>query len=350
MPLLRPSRDEIIARIRADVQASLGTGPILERSILGVLTKALAGSVHLLHGSIEWASRQPFADTAELEFLERQGGLFGITRKAATFARGSITISGLDGSGVAGGRKLRRSDGFEYQTDARATIAGGTAQVSITATVAGEAGNAPASTPLVFVQSTAGVQSTALVSSAGLVGGLAGETDEELRDRVLQRLREPPTGGSASDYRRWALEVPGVTRAWVQPQAMGPGTVGVTFTTDTASTGAIPTPTKLVEVQAYLDARRPVTAQVVAYAPIARVVPISLRLTPNTAAVRAAVSSALVDLFRREAEPGAPLLVSHVREAVSGAAGETDSVLTYPTADVVPLVGELPVLGLVEFL
>jgi uncharacterized phage protein gp47/JayE len=60
-----------------------------------------------------------------------------------------------------------------------------------------------------------------------LTGGTDQETDDELRLRVLTRIRQPPMGGDADDYVAWALAVPGVTRAWCSPLEMGIGTVTV---------------------------------------------------------------------------------------------------------------------------
>lgn len=349
MPLTRPTLDQIHARIRSDVVAGLGGGPLLDRSVLAVLAKANAGAVHGLYGAIEFASRQPFADTAEFEFLERIGAIVGVTRKAATFARGVVRVVGVDGTQVPAARRLVRADGAEFVTEARGQVSTGFANLAVRAVQAGEIGNTPEASTLSFASPISGLNQAATVIAGGLVGGLEVETDSDLRARVLQRLREPPAGGSAADYRRWTLEVAGVTRAWVFPQASGPGTVGVTFTTDAASTGPIPIGTKLAEVQGYLDARRPVTAWVVVYPPVARLVPVTVRVTPDTIPVRDAVRLALADLFRREAAPGSTLFLSHLRAAVSSAAGETDNVVTYPLADVVPEPGELPVLGEVLF-
>ncbi|RYE88861.1 MAG: baseplate J protein, partial [Oxalobacteraceae bacterium] len=53
----------------------------------------------------------------------------------------------------------------------------------------------------------------------------------------------------------------------------------------------------------------------------------------------------LRDLLVREAAPGKTLLLSHIREAVSTAAGETDHVLVSPAANVVPPTGHMPTFG-----
>jgi len=95
-------------------------------------------------------------------------------------------------------------------------------------------------------------------------GGTDEETDDELRLRVLDRIRQPPMGGDANDYVQWALAVPGVTRAWCSPLEMGMGTVTVRFmmddlraTTDPTTNG-FPLPQDIAAVEAYLNTVRPV--------------------------------------------------------------------------------------------
>ncbi|WP_431477840.1 baseplate J/gp47 family protein [Massilia eburnea] len=57
-------------------------------------------------------------------------------------------------------------------------------------------------------------------------------------------------------------------------------------------------------VQAYIDARRPVTAELYVVAPVAAPVPFQIQLTPGSASVKAAVEAELRDLILRESAPG----------------------------------------------
>jgi uncharacterized phage protein gp47/JayE len=142
----------------------------------------------------------------------------------------------------------------------------------------------------------------------------------------------------------WALAVPGVTRAWVYPLEMGGGTVSVRFVRDNDAS-IIPDAAEVQAVKDYIDARRPVTADLYVVAPTPVTLNFSIHLTPNSAAVKAAVEAELRDLLLREAAPGVTLLISHIREAVSTAAGETDNVVVSPTADQVYTTGQMPVFG-----
>src|SRR5690606_31261962 len=125
-----------------------------------------------------------------------------------------------------------RSDGFEYEVEADAEVVDGVATATVLALTAGIDGNTDAGTSVTLVQPVDDVSSAGEVGEAGIAGGVDAETDDDLRARLMQRIQEPPRGGAVNDYERWALEVSGVTRAWVYPGHLGIGTVGVTFVMD----------------------------------------------------------------------------------------------------------------------
>lgn len=350
MPYVRPSLGQLVSRAETDLSARLldGDAP-LRRSVVGVLARVAAGQAHMLYGYLDWLAGQPFVDTAEAEYLERHARIWDVTRKAAVAAAGTVSLPGANGAVIPAGTELRRADDALYTSTADATVTGGAAAVPVAAQAAGAVGNADAGITLTLTSPVSGVQASGTVAAGGIVGGLDAEDDDSLRARVLRRIQEPPQGGTAADYITWALEVPGVTRAWVYPLHMGGGTVGVAIVNDDADDGPIPGTELVADVQAYLDTMRPVTAEVFAFAPTPLVVNIDLRVTPNTEAVRAAATAELRDLFARESEPGAVLLLSHITEAVSLAPGEVDHVVLAPAADVVPAAYEMPVLGAITF-
>lgn len=350
MPFNRPSLPAIIERIVSDIESRLpGADARLRRSNLAVLARAEAGVAHGLYGYIDFFARQVIIDTADAEYLERWASVWGIGRTSASPATGNVTMTGNSGTVIPAGMTLQRSDGAQFTTTAAVTIAAGTATVPVIASDAGLPGNTLAGTRLTLAAQTFGVSATATVTVDGLVGGTDIEGDDSLRDRLLFRIRNPPQGGAALDYDAWAREVAGVTRVWVKPQWLGAGTVGVFFVRD-GDPDNIPDAGEVAIVQAYLDSKRPITAQVSALAPIPLEVDITIQVSPDTAEVRAAVTAELQDLFRREAEPSGTILVSHLREAVSLSLGEIDHVITVPGGDVVAGPGEMPVLGTITWL
>jgi len=349
MPFARPSLTDLIARAAADIEAALpGADARLRRSNLAVIGRMHAGAVHGVYGYLDWLAQQLMVDTAETIFLDRYAGIWGVLRVPASFAAGLVDVTGTTGVVVPAGTQLQRSDGAGYTTTADATLVAGAAEVPVVAVEAGAAGNADAATRMAFVAPVPGVATAALVKAGGLTQGADREDDEALRGRVLARIQQPPMGGARSDYEAWALQVPGVTRAWVYPLENGPGTVVVRFVRD-GDAGLIPDAAEVTAVQEYIDDLRPVCAQVTVEAPTQAALNLTIQLTPNTSAVRAAVTAELADVLQREAMPGGTILLSHLREAISVAAGEVNNVLTSPTADIDHDPGEMPVLGTITW-
>lgn len=350
MPFARPTLSELINRTLADTTSRLSADELLRRADAEVLARVLAGAAHGLYGYIDWLSRQILPDTSESEWLERHASLWlSEGRKPAAAATGAVSFTGVSGSVVPSGTVLRTAAGVQVATVADVTLSGGAGSAAAEAVEAGAAGNLIAGTPLSLVSPIAGVQSTALVAAGGITGGADIEDDEALRARVIDRIQQPPQGGCAYDYVAWALQVEGVTRAWVYPQELGLGTVTVRFVRDDDAS-LIPDAGEVATVQAHIDALRPVTAQVTVVAPVA--VPLDITITglvPDTAAVRAAIQAEVTDLLRREAVPGGTILISRLREAISIAAGESDHVLTSPTANITHATGELAVLGTITW-
>ncbi|NDV20888.1 baseplate J protein [Pseudodesulfovibrio sp. JC047] len=348
MPFDRPSLKDLINRSVADIESRLdGADASLRRMLLNILAKMQAGSVHGLYGYLDWIALQGMPDTAETEQLERWASIWGKNRKSASKASGTAIFTGTSGSVIPANTYLKRNDGFEYETMAEAVITDGSAIVSIEAVQAGVESNTSVGAVLRLPSPVAGIQSTAIASE--LAGGTDVESDDDLRGRLLARIRQAPHGGATFDYVQWALDVPGVTRAWAYPRELGDGTVTVRIMTDGLTIDGIPAAESVAAVQSYIDNVRPVTAEVIAVAPVAVPMNPQINLTPNTAPVRAAVTAELSDLLRREAIPGATILVSHLREAISIAMGETDHALQTPANNITHSTGQIAVLGTITW-
>jgi uncharacterized phage protein gp47/JayE len=340
---------ELINRVITDISSRV-TGvdsAVLRRSLLGIIGQSEAGAVHLLYGYLDWIAKQTIIDTAEKEYLERWAAIWKITRKTAGFASGQAAYIGAAGSTISDGTIVQRQDGVQYKVVGDAVFGSSPLSMPVLALEAGEAGNFDTGLPIFLLSPIAGVQSTGTTATK-LEGGVDTESDERLLARLLARIQQPPHGGADFDYQMWGLEVAGVTRVWVYPRQMGAGTVTVLFVCDDLP-DIIPTPAKVAEVQAYIDERRPVTAEVYVAAPIPDPLNMTIKLSPNTAAVRAAVTVELADLIVRDSKPGTPTLISRLRESVSLAAGEADNAIVTPTADVSHATGHMATLGTLTF-
>ena len=346
----RPTLTELENQVRTDINARLpGSESRLRRSVLNVLSSVLAGAAHLLYGFISFIAKNVIIDTAQTEWLDRWASIWGIQRKAASFASGTVLASGSNGLVIPTGTQFQRADGAAFESDADATISGGTASVSLSAIVAGHAGNTDTGTKINLVAQIPGIQTETTVEAPGLSGGVDQETDSELRNRLLLRIQETPHGGIETDYEQWALEVSGVTRAWVYPNELGMGTVSVRFVMDNKSGTILPDSGEVATVQAHLDLKRPVTATVTSVAPTLQALDLTIHIEPDTAAIRAAVQAELQDLLLRDGKPGATIYLSRIREAISLATGEFQHALTSPSANVTHTAGQMPSLGTIAW-
>jgi uncharacterized phage protein gp47/JayE len=350
LPLARLTLAELQANNEAALAAQFGqTTPLLPRTVLKILAFVWAAAEHILYGFIDFQAKQGIIDTAETAALDRWAAIWGITRKAAAFAAGDVIFTGVDTTDVPAGTIVVRVDGAEFETDALVTIAGGSATATVTALLAGVVPNTEEATILSLSAPIAGIDSSVTVDTGGIAGGTDLESDDDLRGRLLQRIQDPPQGGSETDYEQWALSVSGVTRAWVFPEIQGAGTVGVSFVLDNDPVSIIPNPAKVQEVEDFIDPLRPVTDTVIVFAPTPVDLDIDVDIFPNTAAVRAAITAELEDMVLRDAEPGGIIFVSRINEAISVAEGEENHSLISPTSDVGHAATELAVLGTVTF-
>jgi len=356
---VRPTLTQLIAQAKSDIETHLaGTDAQLRRSVEAVLARVVAGAAHGLHGHMVWLSKQLIPDTAQAEWITRWASIWlpQPVPIPATKAKGNITVVGTPAAVCPAGTLWQTADSVQYSQDVDATIPGGGSIVTaVTAVVAGADGCQSAGSVLSLVSPVVGIVSDATIAAGGLTGGFDQETPAALLARLLLRLQSPPKGGGPGDYESWALEIAGVTRAWQFPCVDGPGEVAVRFVCD-GLTPIIPVPAMVATVQAYIDTKAPVTADVTVYAPTGVAFNCTIDLTPaggggtDTAAIRAAVLLELADLLLRKSEPGCTIYLSEINEAISVATGETDHLLTVPAANLVYAADQMPITGTVTWL
>jgi uncharacterized phage protein gp47/JayE len=345
MPFETPSLPVLVGRVQTDL-----AGDALRRSDAQVLARAHAGVAYGLYGYLNWMADQILPDSADEQTLERMAALrLSEPRKSAQPATGPASFIAAAGGVLDVDTLLQASDGRTYKVTVAVTTVAGLNTTTVEAVDAGALGNADAGLQLTLVQPVAGVASTFTVLAPGLAGGIAQEGVEALRARVVRSYRVIAQGGSASDYETWALEVPGITRAWCRRNYLGPGTVGL-FVMRDGDGVAVPNPAQLAEVKDHIEPLRPVTAELYVLPPVPVPVPYSIRAVPDTSQVRAAIEEELRDLHQREAGLGDTLLITHIRAVISGSANETDHQLTTPVANVVAATNQLLTFGGITWL
>lgn len=223
----------------------------------------------------------------------------GLERKAATFAHGSLTVTGT--GTVEQGTLFESGGGVQYYATETVAIEGeGT--VPVTCTVDGTAGNLPAHSVTQMPVAVQGIASCDNPEPIG--GGYAEESDSEYYARYLVVLRTPATSGNIYHYVQWALEVAGVGHVKVFPRVQGVNTVDVVIA-DNAGQPASPALVK--SVQDYIDpdsegagrGQAPIGAQCFVTAATGKAITVSCTVSKSDTAdeesVTAAIKSAVAD-------------------------------------------------------
>lgn len=344
----RPSLTDLMARVDQDLLSRLpGSQAALAVRVTQALATSQAGVTHGLYGYLQWLERQLFPETCDDDLVHLHSA--GVPRRQAAKASGSVVFSGTNGAVIVTGTTVQ-VDGLEYVTTAEATISAGTATASVEAVQAGAAADQSSGAELSLVSPLPGVNSAALVGVNGLQGGADLEVPSTWRDRILRRRARVPRGGAMGDWESWALEVPGVTRAWESPRGMGAGSVVIRIMADDAADGPLPSQQLLDSVFDYITQVKNVGAHLYVIAPTPVDFAPQLAVVPDTQEVRASVAASLQDLIERENEPGGTLLITRVRHAISSAAGIEDYDLQWPMDNVIYGAGELPIWGTIQWL
>jgi uncharacterized phage protein gp47/JayE len=345
-----PDYSALRAALLRDIANQLPDAAIGSDSDFAIRANAVAAALEGLYQHQQWIVRQMLPDTADSDYLERWASLYGLTRKPAVSASGSITFTASSNALIPAGTEAKTPDGIACVTTTFGNIlAGGSLTLAATAVTPGASGNLAAATALQLSSAPAGVNSACVVATA-LTGGMDAELDDALLSRLLARLRNPPHGGNASDYLAWALAVPGVTEAYVFPLRRGLGTVDVVIE---GANGSLPSVQLVADAQAAINAVKPVTADclVLAPTPVQVAVTATLALSGTTlATATAAITAALTDYFRA-LKPGDTAVKTRIAALIADTSGVVDFNLTAPAANVATVVdannAQLAALGVV---
>lgn len=159
----------------------------------------------------------------------------GITRKPASYAVGELTITGDSGTEIPIGTEFSTisvddEENIVFCTTQSATISDTSVTVPIRAVVAGTVGNVEAGTITLKQNSISGIQSA--INEDATTGGVEEESTESLQSRIVEydKTQGQSFVGNVSDYKRWALSVPGTGNARVIPAKDDSGLVTIILT------------------------------------------------------------------------------------------------------------------------
>jgi len=323
-PTTKQISDNIIAQLEASLNQSI---PLLPKSFLRVLSRAMAGVFVLLYKYGGFMFLQMFVATASgdetlvngvsVNPLTFWGRLIGIgDPTAATSAELiiDITVTNQTGTLPSLTQLINADNGVTYLTIGAVLLDAPTVQATIRASSdqsggngAGAIGNLLDGATVSFANPLANVGRNAAVASTTITGA-NGESIAAYRQRVIDRFQKVPQGGAYADYELWSVEVAGILNAYPYTSAC-PGQVDVFIEATTASSGnpeGIPTTAQLQAVLdsiefdlAGLPSRRPANALANTF-PITRTafdVRVTGLVVSDPAQVQADITAGLIEFF-----------------------------------------------------
>ena len=219
-----------------------------------------------LETEIAEAYSNSFGHTAAMEYLELRAAESGVYRKEGKKAVGELAIIGT--GTVYAGAIFATAVGTRFVATETVEI-DGTGTVEIEAEKAGASGNVAAGTINRIPLSIAGIRSC--TNPEPTIDGYDEEDDETLRERYLEKVRNPGVSGNPREYVEWACSVVGVGTVRCQRCWNGAGTVKVVVADSNLDEANV---LLLQRVYDYIQQERPVGAEVSVVS--ARIVPINI--------------------------------------------------------------------------
>ena len=268
--------DEILADLLLSAEANLQQiTNFNDGSVIYGLLATVASGLTELYKQIGEGVGLAFAKTSSGIFLDAKAEEFNLTRKPALKTQGTVYF----GRDVANGAKViaagtiastvtdNSGNIFRYLTDVEETLPAGETEIAVAATAesVGKAYNVGAGSIDTIVTPVPGIDWIENRADWITAVGTDRETDAELAARIGNRWTAITYGATRLTYESWASEVNGVGEVVADDtQPRGAGTVDVIF----LAVGGLPPPPSLIaEVQALLDARKPLTSDVLAKEP-----------------------------------------------------------------------------------
>lgn len=156
-----------------------------------------------------------------------------IERRKASYAKAVLKIMGVKDTVIPKGFEFStvssaEEEGVIFASDEEYTIPeNGEIYINVTCMTSGTIGNVAAETIILMLKPIEGIKS--VVNESPAYDGFDEETEDSLRQRIIEYDLTQGVSfiGSASDYRRWALEVEGVGGAKVLSAKDDTGTVTI---------------------------------------------------------------------------------------------------------------------------
>ena len=255
--------DEIFERMKNKFCELSGT-MIHDDSDVGIRMKVLAGEIFSLQNNIQWLKNQMFAQTAQGEQLDYLAAERGLNRKTALKSCGILKFmreTALDYDLEIPIGTVCATVGVEpirVRTTAAAVLQAGELFVAVPAEaeLGGAAQNTAAETVKIMVTPPAGI--TSVINEVAFVGGMDAESDEELRERLIDSYKNVSNGTNSAFYKAQVMSHDGIYSASVVAKERGVGTVDIYV----AAKGGLPSEELLAEIQTEISQLRELNVDV----------------------------------------------------------------------------------------
>lgn len=219
-----------------------------------------------------------FPQTSWGDWLTKKAEEHGIIRQEATSSSVILTVTGQAGTTVQEGSLFSTNDGKNFLTvESKKIEDDGTVDIKAQSQDVGTNCNVDAETITKIPVSIYGV--SAVTNKSPAYDGFDEETDEELLERLLFKVRQPATSGNKNHYVIWATNVEGVGGVKVLPLWNGNGTVKVIITD---AKNEIASEDLIAKVQNYIDEQRPIGATITVVSPKPLNIDIGLKVTKGS--------------------------------------------------------------------
>ena len=309
---------------------------------------ALAAEVQSLLAQADWVLDQSFPQTAQGQYLDYHAETRALTRLPAARATGVLRFSAPSAAvtdyEIEAGSAAMTTGGVRFETTEKATLRKGETSVDVPARAVEAGANGNAIAGAVHVMAVYPVGITRCENPEAFFGGSDEESDEKLRERVLESYRRLPNGANAAFYEQEALRFPNVAAAKAVGRARGIGTVDVYVSTH----GGAPEEELLGEISAALQKKREIAVDVAVKVPAEKSIDVAAELEAEQGwtmrEITDAAQEALQAYFTGE-RLGEPVYRAKLASILYGVPGVKNYHLLAPAADVPAGATELPVLG-----
>ena len=328
------SAADIISRMINAIPSRYDTA---EGSIVYDLLAAFATELESSYAALDEVALQVYPQTATGDFLDAISESFGVERRPATKAVGAVTFIGTTGTVVPVGTRVSTlltapdvGEPIFFETTEEITLTNvvdvvngySDGSAAIICTDFGVSGNVSAESIARIEDNVSGLIS--VTNDDAAAGGRDEQDDDDLRESLLNRVRNGRGAGTAGDYEAAALSVNGIDTVVIEPLWDGNGTVRV-IVMDADSAPVLSTLVPLAQVA--IDAVTPVGADVTVVTPATAeldfVVDVVLDDGLTTSEVEAGVESAIADYLKTVA-PNGTVYLTEVSAVIVQASGIVD--------------------------